>query len=44
MTASTPFSHEQQQHFDAAKGLLDKEKLKSLLFRLTDIHLSLIHI
>ena len=38
MTASTSFSHEQQQHFDAAKGLLDKEKLKSLLFRLTDIH------
>ena len=38
MTASTSFSHEQQQHFDAAKELLDKEKLKSLLFRLTDIH------
>lgn len=38
MAVSTSFSQEQQQYFEAARALLDKEKLKSLLFRLTDIH------
>ena len=38
MTDQTSLSVEQQQYFDAARLLLDKDKLKSLLFRLTDIH------
>ena len=38
MTANASFSQDQQQYFEAAKSLLDKDKLKSLLFRLTDIH------
>ena len=38
MTANASLSQDQQQYFEAAKSLLDKDKLKSLLFRLTDIH------
>ena len=38
MTANASLSQDRQQYFEAAKSLLDKDKLKSLLFRLTDIH------
>jgi len=38
MTDKSSLSQDQQQYYDAAKSLLDKDKLKSLLFRLTDIH------
>ena len=38
MTDKASLSQDQRQYFDAAKSLLDKDKLKSLLFRLTDIH------
>ena len=38
MTDKASLSQDQQQYFEAAKTLLDKDKLKSLLFRLTDIH------
>ena len=33
MTANASLSQDQQQYFEAAKSLLDKDKLKSLLFR-----------
>ena len=38
MTSSASLSQEQQRYFEAARALLDSEKLKDLLFRLTDIH------
>ena len=38
MTDKASLSQDQQRYFEAAKSLLDKDKLKSLLFRLTDIH------
>ena len=38
MTSNASLSQEQQRYFEAARTLLDAEKLKDLLFRLTDIH------
>jgi hypothetical protein len=38
MVSNASLSQEQQRYYEAAKALLDKDKLQSLLFRLTDIH------